>query len=304
MVRLLLDMRAKPEPPPVDWAVAQLAATQHGVVSRAQLTGLGLSRAAVESRVRAGRLHHVHRSVYAVGHARLTRKGRFMAAVLACGDGAVLSHRSAAALWGLNREAPVSVDVAVAARGGRARPGITIHRTRRLTEHERAVVDGIPVTSVARTLLDLTDVVRVDRPAAQADRLGLLDIRAVHRVIADNPGRRGTKHLLAAIDAPVLTRSQLEDGFLDLVRRAKLPEPLVNQRVAGLEVDFFWPHHHLVVETDGHAYHRSRAAQERDREREAILARAGIRTHRFTCRQVTRDPDGARNTLRALLGNG
>ena len=294
-------MRAKNEPPSVDHAVAALAARQHGVVSRLQLSALGLSRAAIETRVRTGRLHRVHRGVFAVGHRRLTRSGQLMAAVLACGEGAVISHRSAAALWGLTREAPVRVDVLRATAGGRPHPGIAFHRTRRLLDHERTQVDGIPVTSIARTLLDLTDVARVDRAVAQADRLGLLDAAAVQRAIADNPGRRGAKRLLAAIDVPVLTRSELEDAFLGLVRRANLPEPLVNQRVAGLEVDFHWPDHRLVVETDGATYHRSRAAQERDRDREAILARAGVRTHRFTHRQVVRDPRDVEETLRALL---
>ena len=295
-------MRAESEPPPPDHAIAALAARQHGVVERRQLLALGFTRAAIETRVRTGRLHRIHRSVYAVGHARLTRNGRFTAAALACGDGAVISHRSAAALWDLTREAPVNVDVTRVANGGRARPGITIHRTRRLPDHERAQVDGIPVTSVARTLLDLTDVVSIDRPVAQADRLGLLDVHAIHRAVDDNPGRRGTKRLLQAIDTPILTRSELENRFLALVRTAGLPQPRVNAKVAGLEVDFHWPDHHLVVETDGLAFHRSRTAQERDREREAVLARAGLRTHRFTHRHVVGDPRGVEDTLRALLG--
>ena len=272
------------------------------VVHRLQLLALGLSASAIDRRVRAGRLHRIHVGVYAVGHTRLTRHGRFMAAILACGEGAVLSHRSASALWGLTREAPVRVDVTRIGAGGHKRPGITFHRTRRLPDHERTTVDGIPVTSVARTLLDLIDVMSIDSPVAKADRRGVLDPAAVHRAIADNPGRRGTKRLLAAVDAPMLTRSELEEAFLALVRRAHLPIPLVNHRVAGIEVDFHWPDHRLVVETDGAAFHADRAAQERDREREALLARAGQRTHRFTHRQVLHDPREVEATLRALLG--
>ena len=270
-------------------------------MSRLQLARLGLSPSAIKTRVRAGRLHRIHRSVYAVGHTRLTRKGRFMAAVLACGDGAVLSHRSAAALHGLTREAPVRVDVTRTAGGGRAHPRIAVHRTRRLPDHERTTKDGVPVTTVARTLLDLADAVPVEGAVARADRGGLLDVDGIHRAIADNPGRHGAKRLLAAVDTPILTRSELEDAFLALVRRAGLPEPRVNQRVAGIEVDFHWPDHALVVETDGAAFHSSHAAQERDRGREAILARAGLRTHRFTHRQVVREPEGVEDTLRTLL---
>ena len=255
----------------------------------------------METRVRAGRLHRIHRGVYAVGHTRLSRNGRFMAAVLAYDAGAVISHRSAAALWGLTGEAPVRVDITRPSAGGRQHPGIAFHRTRRLPDHERTTKDGIPVTTVARTLLDLADRDSVEGAVASADRKELLDVNAVHRTIADNPGRRGTKRLLAALDAPVLTRSELEEAFRALVDRAGLPRPRLNARVAGLEVDFHWPDHDLVVEADGYRYHRGRAAQENDRRREAILARASIRTHRFTHRQIVRDPHDVEDTLRALL---
>lgn len=295
-------MRPEPDPPSLDHAIAALARVQHGVISRAQLASLGLSPAAIKTRVRAGRLHRLHRGVYAVGHTRLSRSGRFMAAVLACGEGAVLSHRSAAALWGLYGEAPVRVDVTRTTTGGRAHSGIAIHRTRRLADHERTTKDGIPVTTVARTLLDLADAVPVEGAVARADRAELLDLDAVHRAIAGNPGRRGATRLLEALDAPILTRSELEDAFVALVRKAGIPEPQVNTRVAGLEVDFHWPDHKLVVEADGHRYHRGVARQERDRQREAILARAGVRTHRFTHRQIVRGPGEVEATLRALLG--
>lgn len=301
MVRLLLDMRAPPEPPSAGHAIAGVAAAQHGVIGRAQLLALGVSRAAIETLVRRGVLHRVHVGVYAVGHPRLTRNGRLMAAVLACGEGSVLSHRSAAALWGLRSEAPVRVDVTRPAAGGRERPGIAIHRTRRLAEHERTTKDAIPVTTVARTLLDLAGAASVEGAVARAERAGLLDVGAVHRAVAENPRRRGARRLLAAIDSPTPTRSELEEAFLALVRRASLPEPRVNARVAGLEVDFWRPFHRLVVETDGYAYHRSRAAQERDREREAVLARAGERVQRFSHRQVVRRPAEVEETLRALL---
>lgn len=295
-------MRDKFDPPPLDHAIAAVARTQHGVISYEQLLSLGLSRSAIERRVRAGRLHPLHAGVYAVGHTRLSRNGRFMAAVLACGEGAVLSHRSAAAHWNLTREAPVRTDVTVPSRGGRKRPGITIHRTRRLPGQERTSKDGIPVTIVARTLLDLADAVPVEGAVARADRAELLDIDEVHRTIAENPGRRGTKRLLDALDAPILTRSELEEAFRALARSAGVPEPQVNTRAAGLEVDFHWPSHHLVVEADGNRYHRGLERQERDRRREAILARAGIRTHRFTHRQIVRKPSDVEATLRALFG--
>jgi hypothetical protein len=262
--------------------MAELAGRQWGVVSLAQLRAAGLSDDAVQRRVEAGRLHRLHRGVYAVGHTVLKREGRWLAAVLACGAGAVLSHRSAAAHWALLQSEATRTDVT--------------------TPHQ-----GIPITSVARTLLDLAATVRPDRlerALAQAEHLELYDHRAITELLARSNGHRGQKALTEATALePKLTRSEWEVRLLKLVRAAALPEPLVNLSLAApdhprLEVDFCWPSHRLVVETDGWESHRTRAAFEADRRRDAALQADGYRVVRFTWR--TPDATIVRR-LRALL---
>jgi hypothetical protein len=277
---LCVAMRDMDSTPP-DVAVAGLAGTQWGVVTSRQLLGAGLSRSGVARRVAAGRLHPVHRAVYAVVHPGVLRpEGRRLAAVLACGEGAVLSHVSAAAHWELLGSAAVRVDVtAPVTRAGLA--GIRLHRSRSLDARDTTKHEGIPITKVPRTLLDLAATIqphRLERALAQAQRLQLYDHRAITDLIARSNGHRGTGALTKATfrEDPKWTRSELEAWSLTLVREAALPEPLVNFSLAAadhppLEVDFYWPTHHLIVELDGWASHRTRAAFEQDRARDAAL---------------------------------
>jgi very-short-patch-repair endonuclease len=249
--------------------------------------------------VRSGRLHRVHRGVYAVGHPVLTRDGRWLAAVLACGEGAVLSHRSSAALWGVAKEGRRT---AVTVRHGSSGPkGLEVHRTRRLEGTEVSVRNGIPTTTLPRTIRDLADQMtdqELSRAIHQAEVTHSLAARTLHAT----PGRRGAGRMRRAATAERdRTRSQLERTFLRLCEEHGIEKPRTNDHVAGLEVDFHWPAQRLVAETDGWAYHRTRAAFELDRRRDQQLARAGYRVLRFTHRQLEEEPAEVAGTLRAAL---
>jgi putative AbiEi antitoxin of type IV toxin-antitoxin system/uncharacterized protein DUF559 len=295
---------------PVDAAIAALAARQHGVVSAAQLYALGLGRGAIAWRVRIGRLHRVHHGVYAVGHPRLTVRGRYWAAVLACGgaDAAVLSHRSAAALWELLPAPSGKVDV-TSLRRSTSNVALRVHRGTTLRPDDVARQDdGLPVTSVARTLIDLADVLtpqRLRRACHQAEILRLLDAAVLEQTLTRHPGRRttGLRTILAdlATTGPHVTRSELEERFLSLITQFGLPQPLVNQTVHGYEVDFLWPGQRLIAEVDGAATHLTPTAFERDRRRDAALQVAGFRVVRFTWRQIIEEPSAVAATVRALL---
>ena len=288
-----------------------LAERQHGVVSLAQLEALGMTATAVRKRVARGSLYPVHRGVYAVGHRVLPSKGRLMAAALGCGRGAVLSHRSAAALWGIHPGGSGRVEVSSPGRTGRKLPGISVHSGATLEAEDVAVSDGIPCTTVARTLLDLAEVAGQDaaeRACERAEALRLFDLAAVQRILERAAGRRGAPPLRAAIAAwrpeASLTRKELERRPLNLC--ASLPaRPEVNAWVelpgGGVEVDFLWPGDGLAVETDGHAVHGTRRAFERDRRRDQRLPMAGFRVARFTWRQVAGHADELAATLDALL---
>jgi Transcriptional regulator, AbiEi antitoxin len=264
----------------IDTLIARLAARQHGVVALWQLTALGISASGVKRRVAEGRLRRVHRGVYAVGP--IGRKGYWMAAVLAAGEGALLSHRDAAALWELRDTARSAIDVSVPSGGRRSRPRITIHTAVGLHPDDRAEADGIPVTSVARTLLDLAEVVSSDQlrlAYEKAEKLRILDFTALEEVVNRSNGRRGLASLLALLDydptPAVDSRSPLESMFLDLVRRAGLPLPALNVMVEGFEVDAYWPAVHLVVELQSYEHHAHRQAFERDNAKVARLQVAG-----------------------------
>lgn len=267
---------------------------QHGVIARSQLLELGIASGAIADRLKTGRLVRIHRGVYSPSPAPLSHRGRWMAAVLAV-PGAVLSHRSAAQLWRLQRPRIEAVHMTCAGAGGGGRPGIVRHRARRLCPADLTRLHGIPVTSLPRTLLDLAEGEgrELRRALDEADRLGLLRLDELEAAIARNPGRRGIRPLRALIAdyaGPTLTRSELEDRFLDLLREEGLPPPLVNATVAGIEVDAYWPRAGLVVELDGYDFHAGRRAFERDREREAAIREAGLDLLRFSWRQVTADP--------------
>jgi predicted transcriptional regulator of viral defense system len=291
----------------IERALADLAGRQWGVISRTQLTALGLGRGAVDARLSAGRLRRIHHGVYAIGGAALPREGRHLAAVLACGPGAVLSHTSAAVHWGLLAyDAPRPEVTAPASRTGA--PGIRLHRTRSLDARDATTHRGIPVTTVAKTLLDVAAQARkshLEHALGQALRNQLYDHRAILDVLDRHRGRRGVKALRAATaDDPAFTRSELESRFRALCRRAGLPRPLSNVDVADAdhhphEVDFFFPAHRLVVETDGWRDHGTRLAFERDRAKDAALVAAGYTVLRFTKRQIDDDPDTVAERVRA-----
>jgi hypothetical protein len=285
-----------------------LAARQHGVVTRVQLLEAGLSGRAVERRLESGHLLRLHRGVYAVGHAQLRSEGRWLAAVLAVGAGAVLSHRSAAALHGI-RKGDGAIDVVTTRRV--AARGVVVHSTTVLETGDVTTRRGIPVTSLARTLVDLAAILPADRVAKllrEADRLGMLDAAALRAALARTGGRGGTGRggLRAALDAherlaTSLTLSELEDRFLALLDAEDLPRPLANHRVAGMRVDAAWPRERLVVELDGWAFHHDRGAFQEDRARDARLARAGYAVVRFTHADVVNRAAWVAATVGELL---
>jgi hypothetical protein len=281
-------------------AVAALARRQHGVAEHGQLIRLGLSPSAIGRWVADGRLHRVHRGVYSVGHRLLTAHGRWMAGVLACGRSAVLSHQCAAALWDLLRSSSPKVHVTSSGRGSPR--GLNVHRVRRLHPEDCTVVDGIPVTTVARTILDLAEALtprQLIRVLEQAERLGVFDLIAIERVLARNPGRHGTKPLRAAIVAvhgepPPFVNSEWERDFLDFCEDHDIPKPELNVIVEGFLVDAFWRDRNLIVELDSWRHHRSRRAFEEDRLKSAKLQLAG-----YLVPQITKLDDAAAELISA-----
>ncbi|MGH2838190.1 MAG: DUF559 domain-containing protein [Thermoleophilaceae bacterium] len=272
--------------------IAALAARQYSVVSHPQLVGLGLGPDGIKHRVRTGFLHRLFVGVYAVGHAKVGRRGWQLAAVFACGPDAVLSHRDAADLSGLLKANNRAIDVTVPGRSRKSRPGIEVHAVRRLDPRDRVVRDDIPATTLARTLLDLAEVVpprKLGYAIEEAERRQKLDVRAIEDLIARSPGRRGIKPLRAALagfeSEAIYVKSKLERRFLQACRDLGLPIPAVNVVVAGYEVDMHWPRQRLVVELDTRTYHATRRALESDRIRDADLQLAGHRVLRVTGRR-------------------
>jgi very-short-patch-repair endonuclease len=279
-----------------DRRVVALAARQHGVVKWDQLVAAGLTKDAIAHRVKQRRLQRYHRGVYLVASlpAPLTPQ---MAAVLACGDTAVLSHHAAAALWGIRRPQDGPIDVTVLRGSARARRGVRVHRTRRLDKRDRTKREGIPVTSPARTVLDLAPLLtrsHLDRALEETQVLRLTTPKAIEAVLERTPGHPGAGALRVALNRqhdPSLTRSEAEARLLELIRKAELPPPLTNVRILGHEVDLVWPAARLIVEVDGFAFHSTRQAFERDRLRDAELQAAGYRVMRVTWRQVADTPE-------------
>jgi very-short-patch-repair endonuclease len=273
-----------------DGLIARLASRQHGVISGEQLAGIGVRRQGVTRRVQAERLHRIHRGVYAVGHPGLSREGRWMAAVLACGPGAALSHTSAAELWGMLRfrrpsRAPSidSVSHVTVPRNARSRRGIKVHRSRSLFPSQVTRRLGIPVTAPSRTLIDLRRTLPQRQFMAalrQAEFVGLPIDREFE---------------------PDHTRSELERRFLALCRRHRLPKPDVNVRVGEYDVDFLWPERALIAELDGYGTHAGRVAFEADRARDLQLKLRGYEVVRFTWRQLKEEPSAVAAALRKLL---
>lgn len=304
----------------VERVISELAGRQHGVVARQQLLEAGLGPDVVDRRVRSGRLQPLHRGVYATATPRSPHAIE-LAARLACGRWAVVSHRSAAGLWGLlpPRSPSEPVDIALT-RGNRSRPGIRVRRLRTIHPDEVTKVHGVEVTVPARTVLDLaaTEAPRVvEQALAQALARGLVRPSKLHLILDRHAGESGARGLAAVLQArgigtcripaaarsaprspdrshpsrPAtgLTRSEAEERFLELVRAGHLPEPETNARVLGYEVDCLWRSAKLIVEIDGFAYHASRNAFEADRRRDADLAAAGFRVVRVTWRQLVQE---------------
>jgi predicted transcriptional regulator of viral defense system len=296
---------------PLDVEIAAIAVRQHGVVGLSQLRELGLSARAVQHRAARGRFHRIHRGVYAVGHPKLTGYGHWMAAVLACGPRAVLSHRSTAGLWGVRPDNRRKSDVSVPSPSARTKQAIEIHRSVTLTSDDVTTVEGIPCTTLARTLVDLGDVVNrraVERAVEQAEVLRLFDLHEAQRAMERAGPRRGTgllSSVLEDLNGPTLTASHLEEAFLALCRAAALPTPEVNAWMtlsdgSPIKVDFLWRRERLAVETDGHPFHRTRQSRERDTKRDQLLRLAGFEPVRFTGRQVALEKEWVTRTLLAL----
>ena len=292
-----------------DAEIAALAARQHGVVARAQLMALGLGRGAIDRRVRRRRLHLIQRGVFAVGHTVPSREATWIAAVLAAGPGAVLSHRSAAALWRIRDTSRADIEVS-AARQRRRRAGLEPHHIV-LARDEVTEQGGIPVTTPARTLLDLAEVLtssqQLERAVHEAEYRRLTSPLSLDALLARHGGRRGTAALREILArgrlGETMTKSELEDRFLAFLDAHHLPRPRTNQRLGPIEVDCVWPDARLVVELDGHAAHATRRAFEQDRARDRALQAQGWRVARITWRQLNEDGETIATQLRSLLSS-
>jgi very-short-patch-repair endonuclease len=292
---------------------ARLADAQHGVIARRQLAALGVGRGAIDGRIDQGLLIPLHRGVYALGHRRLTRNGRWLAAVLAAGPGAALSHRDAGALHGIGpwRQGPIEV---TSPRRGRSTPAIHLFPRRLLTPADVTTVAAIPVTTVARTLVDLAELLHRDRllhALTEAERSQQLDLGAVEAAMARTRGRHGRGHanLRAALEETgrrglQLTRSDLEIALRRMAREHDLPPAQHNAIVHGEEVDAWWPQARMVVEADGWEFHRGRAAFARDREKSNVLTLHGCTVLRFTHDDVVRRPARTAAAIRRALAGG
>jgi very-short-patch-repair endonuclease len=282
--------------------VWRLAKAQHGVVTHRQLRELGLSPQAIKHRITKGRLHRAWRGVYAVGRPVLTQHGAWMAAVLSCGPNAALSHSSAGALWEIWPHEDAEIEVSIPARQYSQRSGIRFHRRARL---DSTYHNGIPTTTVVRTLVDLATRLtpyELEFAINEADKRAHVSPEALQPTLGDFAGQPGVAALRACLirRAFTLTDSELERRFLSLVRSAGLPEPRTGQYVNGFKVDFYWPDLGLVVETDGWRYHRTPAQQARDRTRDQAHTVTGLTPLRFTHGQVRFEPAQVVATLTAV----
>lgn len=285
--------------------MSRLAKEQHGVVSTWQLERLGYTKDAIWKAVSGGRLHQIQHCVYAVGHTALTGQGRCLAAVLSCGDGALLSHRSAAWLWGLTKRWPPIVEV-TAASPRETRQEIRVHSAAALAPEDRTASEGIPITAIPRTLLDFAaiDPRFLGGAIERAERLGLLDLLAIDALLRRSRGFRGIARLRDALEIyrdPAFTRSRLERRFLALVKRADLPRPSMNCFVEGHELDAYWEAERFAVELDTYDYHGGRVEFEKDRLRQEDLKLAGIEMTRVTGVRMDREPQAVTKRLGRLL---
>jgi very-short-patch-repair endonuclease len=268
-----------------DVVVGRVAGRQHGVIGVGQLLAAGLTRAGISHRVKTGRLHRLHQGVYAVGDTALPPLGPETAALLACGPGAVLSHWSALALWGLGR-ADTAVHVTITEGQRRNRPGVVVHRPASLDPRDVGEKERLRMTRPARTILDLAN----HMSAAALERV-VAEALARRLVTTTELERRGGERLRAILDrGPRLTRSAAERKLLSLVRDARLPRPETNVKIHGYEVDALWRSERLAVEFDSYAFHGSRLAFERDRGKDLVLDVRGLDVIRVSWRQLTNEP--------------
>jgi very-short-patch-repair endonuclease len=289
--------------------MAVLAGRQHEVVARWQLFVLGFSRHEIRHLVRQGALHRIFPGVFTVGSPQLTREGRWMAAVLACGEDAVLSHRSAIALWGLRPPTNGATDVTDPTRSHRNQRGVRVHHTRSLDPRDRTMKHGIPVTSVHRAILDFAETAsaqHVRLAIEMADRKELYDGYAMDELLARSPGRKGTKPLKAILNAmrgqtTPLTRSQLENRLLAGMRDADICEPQADVLIEGELVDFVWVEQRLVLEVDSYLWHNTRKDFESNRRRDTRLQLAGFRVIRATEQRIWHELDGLLIDLKRML---
>jgi hypothetical protein len=275
------------------------------VVTRSDLERLGFSEEAVEHRLATGRLHLVSPGVYAVGRPDLTAHGRWMAAVLACGVGAVLSHRSAAELWGIGYEEAKRIDVSIRRKSKIRRKGIKVRARPALDSQSVVVRFGIPVTHPIQTLIDLATelkILRLERAVNEADKLDLVDPETLRRALDGYVGMPGVRTLRTMLDRHTfrLSDSDLEIFFRPLALAAGFPLPLTKHWVLGYETDFWFPDHGLVVETDGLRYHRTPAQQTRAAKRDQKHTAAGLRVLRFTHWQIAYAPNEVTDVLRRI----
>ena len=288
-----------------DRAAWEMVRRQHGVVTRADLLMLGFSRRGIEHRVATGRLHLISRGLYAVGRRDLTPHGRWMAAVLVCGEHAMLSHRSAAELWGIGKEWERRIDLTVARSCEIGRPGLKVRSRPSLPGHSLTHRFRIPVTSPVQTLIDLATELkplRLERAVNEADVLDLVDPETLRSALAAYVGMPGVKTLRTMLDRHTfrLSDSDLEILFRPLAVAAGFALPLSKQIVLGFEVDFWFPDHSLVVETDGLRYHRTPSQQARMVRRDQKHTAAGLRVLRFTHWQIAHEPNEVTEVLRTI----
>ncbi|HVD87190.1 MAG TPA: type IV toxin-antitoxin system AbiEi family antitoxin domain-containing protein [Solirubrobacterales bacterium] len=293
-----------------DRAVSRLAQRQHGVVTRRQLLELGMRRGAIAGRIQHGHLHEVFRGTYVWGVRRISRRGRWMAAVLAAGEGALLSHRSAARLWRIMPSAAEWPEVTCPRGRVVRKKGIALHASA-VADVEREDVDGIPVTSPFRTVFDLAAVLdqrELERVLHEAEVRGLRDRLSLPMLLERYPGRRGTRNLRALLGSkqPVgTTRNDFEEAFLAIVDAHGLPRPRMNATVAFrgrfYEIDALWERERVAVELDSRSVHGTPRNFESDRQRDRILLAEGWRTPRVTWRQLRDEPEAIVADLRQVL---
>jgi hypothetical protein len=282
-----------------------VATRQSGVISRSQLRRAGLSESQIKRRIASGYLTRIHHGVYAVGHGSLTVRSRWIAAILFAGPGAVLSHRSAAALWGLRDKAPPVVEVS-RERQGFTSPGVTIHAGAHLGSWHTTSKQSIPVTTPARTLVDLAGFLsgrELDDHLSAAQQHRCFDPRDLRRVMADLPNRRGTGRLTERIGlferSKGVPRSELETRFLRLCSDGGLPLPEADVRINSRFVDFYWHDQRLIVEVDSRTFHIHRFEEDRSRDLTHLVN--GYRTVRVTNRMMEREPGRLVESLHRLL---